>query len=98
MGKQNYENSINGISKNVTIWDCVSIANCRDIAIFNSNWSELFEENYTRPEELRVSGGKLAKTAWLTKLAAIAGNNSSNYSFSEEEYLFLRSLHNWLIV
>jgi DNA sulfur modification protein DndB len=98
MGKQNYENSVNGISKNVTIWDCVSIANCRDIATFNSNWSELFEENYTRPEELRMVGGKLAKTAWITKLAAIAGNNSSNYSFSEEEYLFLKSLHNWLVL
>lgn len=96
MGKRNYENSINGINKNVTIWDCVTAANLRDIAIFASNWAELFEGIYTRPEETKLSGGKTAKTAWMSRFATISGNQSANYSFSEEEYLFLKSLHEWL--
>lgn len=96
MGKQNYENSINGINKVVDIWDCVTIANCRDIAIFSSNWTELFENSYTRPEEISIRGGKAAKTAWIAKFATIANNSNASYSFSEEEYLFLKAIHSWL--
>lgn len=96
MGKQNYENSINGINKVVDIWDCVTIANCRDIAIFSSNWTELFENSYTRPEEISIRGGKTAKTAWIAKFATIANNSNASYSFSEEEYLFLKAIHSWL--
>lgn len=95
-GKQDYENSINGINKVVDIWDCVTIANCKDIAVFSSNWTELFEDSYTRPEEVSISGGKNAKTAWITKFATIAKNSSASYSFSEEEYLFLKAIHTWL--
>lgn len=95
-GKQDYENSINGINKVVDIWDCVTIANCRDIAVFSSNWTELFESGYTRPEEVSIGGGKTAKTAWITKFATISSNSSASYSFSEEEYLFLKAIHAWL--
>lgn len=51
MGTQNYNNSLNNINKTVSIWDCVTIANCKDIATFGANWTELFESSYTRPEE-----------------------------------------------
>lgn len=95
-GKRDYENSINGIDKVVDIWDCVTIANCRDIAVFGSNWTELFENGYTRPEEISIRGGKTAKTAWITKFATISNNSSASYSFSEEEYLFLKAIHTWL--
>lgn len=95
-GKQDYENSINGINKVVDIWDCVTIANCRDIAVFSSNWTELFESRYTRPEEASMRGGKTAKTAWISKFATISSNSSASYSFSEEEYLFLKAIHTWL--
>lgn len=97
MGKLNYENSSNGINKVVSIWDCVTIANCKEIATFGPNWTELFETTYTRPEELKISGGKVAKTEWFTKLATIAKNRNNNYSVSEEEHQFLRALHSWLI-
>lgn len=96
MGTQNYENSINGINKVIGIWDCVSIANCKDIAVFSSNWTDLFESSYTRPEESTISGGKAAKTAWISKFATIASHTNASYSFSEEEYLFLKAIHAWL--
>lgn len=97
MGKQNYDNSAKGVNKTVSIWDCVTIANCKDIATFGPNWTELFEAFYTRPEELKLPGGKAAKTEWISKLATIASNNSANYSVSEEEYLFLKELYDWFI-
>lgn len=88
MGKQNYENSINGINKVVDIWDCVTIANCRDIAIFSSNWTELFENSYTRPEEISIRGGKTAKISVdanlqrlrITVMQAIVFQKKSIYS------------------
>ena len=95
--KADYENSVNGITKDVSIWDCVTIANCKDIAVFGSNWTDLFENDYTRPEELKINGGKNAKTAWIAKFATISNNSNASYSFSEEEYLFLKSIHSWLI-
>ncbi|MNI76159.1 hypothetical protein D3C73_1323700 [compost metagenome] len=58
---------------------------------------ELFEGSYTRPGEEKLPGGKIAKTEWITKLATIANNNSTNYSVSEEEYLFLKALSDWLV-
>lgn len=96
MAKQNYDNSNSGINKVVDMWDCVTVGNCKDIAVFSSNWTDLFEESYTRPEDVSMSGGKAAKTAWITKFATIANNSSASYSFSEEEYLFLKSIHTWL--
>jgi DNA sulfur modification protein DndB len=97
MGKQNYDNSVNGLNKSVSIWDCTTISNCKDIATFGPNWMELFERSFTRPEELKLTGGKAAKTEWISKLATIASNNSTNYSVTEEEFLFLKALHDWLI-
>ncbi|MFE4714776.1 DGQHR domain-containing protein [Paenibacillus sp. NPDC056722] len=98
MGKQNYENSSRGINKNVTIWDCVGIAHCRDITVFGSNWSDLFESTFTLPEDSKLSGGKTAKTEWILKLSTISNNKNSNvnYSVTEDEYLFLKNVSEWL--
>lgn len=97
MGKRNYNNGANGINTTVSIWDCVTISNCKDIATFGPNWTDLFETHYTRPEELKLPGGKTAKTEWISKLATIASKNGGNYSVSEEDYLFLKALHTWII-
>jgi len=98
MGKRNYDNSINGVAADVSIWDCVTVANCRDIAIHSSNWTELFEKTYTRPSELRLSGGKKAKTEWIAKLAKLINVDKNDYSVTEEEYSFLKSLYEWLVM
>lgn len=98
MGKKNYENSIHGISQEVSIWDCVTIANYKDVAIFGPNWADLFESAYTRPSELKLHGGKVAKTEWIMRLSKIAGNTTSaSYSVTEQDYLFLKSIHEWLV-
>lgn len=98
MGKKKYENSINGINDEISIWDCVTIANYRDIATFGANWTELFEYAYTRPDELKLSGGKIAKTEWIMRLSKIASSTTSaSYSVSEQDYLFLKSIYEWLV-
>lgn len=92
MAKESYE------GHEVSLWDCVAIANFKDIATFGQNWSELFEKDYTRPEELKMPGGKAAKTEWILRLSKIATSiSSASYSVAEQDYLFLKSLHEWLI-
>jgi len=98
MGKRNFDNRNNGIDEEVSVWDCVTIANCRDITIHGSNWTELFEKTYTRPSELRLSGGKKAKTEWIAKLAKLINVDKNDYSVTEEEYIFLKSLYEWLVM
>ncbi len=96
MGKQNYEYSITGNGKTVSIWDCVSLTNCKEIAIYGPNWSELFENGFTRPEERKIAGGKNKKIEWLTRLAKIESSSNPTTSISENDYIFIKALYKWL--
>jgi DNA sulfur modification protein DndB len=92
---KNYESISTG--ERVEPWDCLTMINYREIAVYGSNWSELFEKEFTKPGEERLSGGKKAKTEWFFKLSRIRNENFHTYSVSEQEYEFLKELHNWLI-
>ncbi len=76
-------------------WDCLTIISYRTIA--TKNWRDLFETDYTRPNEKKLSGGKEAKTQWMVKLENLRNENFHQYSVSEEEFYFLEELHDWLI-
>ena len=96
--EQNYENIKNGQNyENVSVWECVSLAECKTIAISGNHWTELFETILTRPEEASIVGGKAAKTEWLTKMAAISNKlMKPNYSVSNEEFELIKSIHEWV--
>jgi len=76
-------------------WDCLTIIAYRTIA--QKNWKDLFETDYTRPEETKMRGGKDAKTEWMVKLENIRNQNFHQYSVTEEEFNFIEGLHEWLI-
>lgn len=76
-------------------WDCLTIISYRTIAL--KNWRDLFESDYTRPTETKISGGKDAKTQWMVKLESLRNENFHQYSVTEEEFYFLEELHDWLI-
>jgi DNA sulfur modification protein DndB len=78
-------------------WDCLNIIDYRKIAVYGSNWSKVFEKNYTKPGEEKISGGKDKKTAWMQKLERIRNENVHSYSVKEDEYEFLSELNNWLL-
>lgn len=84
-------------SEEVQPWDCLHIIDYRKIAQYGKNWSEIFEKSYTKPGEEKISGGKEAKTKWMQKLEKIRNQNFHSYSVKEEEYTFLKELHDWLI-
>lgn len=79
----------------VSEWDCLTIIAYRQIAV--KNWRDTFENHYTRPTELKISGGKDAKTEWMVKLEKLRNENFHQYSVTEDEFSFLEELHDWLI-
>ena len=78
-------------------WDCLNIIDYRAIAVYGKNWSEIFEESYTKQGEEKMSGGKDAKTKWMVNLERIRNENFHSYSVTEEEFLFLEELKAWLL-
>jgi len=84
-------------AEEVEPWDCLNIIDYRKIATYGRNWSESFENGYTKPGEEKLRGGKDAKTAWMQKLERIRNENFHSYSVKEDEYGFLCELNEWLI-
>lgn len=78
-------------------WDCLHISDYRKIATAKGNWGAIFETSYTRPGEEKISGGAAAKTKWLDKLNKIRNDTDHEYSVKEDEFEFLKELHEWLI-
>ena len=76
-------------------WSCLTIISYRTIAL--KNWRDLFESDYTRPNEIKINGGKDAKTQWMVKLENLRNENFHQYSVTEDEFYFLEELHDWLI-
>jgi len=93
---KNYE--VKTKTEEVQPWDCLNIIDYRKIATYGRNWSEIFEKQYTKPGEEKISGGKEAKTGWMQKLERIRNENFHSYSVKEEEFQFLKELHDWLII
>jgi DNA sulfur modification protein DndB len=77
-------------------WDCINIIAYRAIAV--KNWQDIFEKDYTRPGEEKISGGKEEKTKWMVKLEFLRNQNVHSYFVTEVELKFLEELHDWLIL
>lgn len=75
-------------------WDCLTIIAYREIAL--KNWQNIFEKEYTKPGEEKISGGKEEKTKWMVRLERIRNQNFHSYSVTEEELWFLEELHDWI--
>lgn len=78
-------------------WDCLNIIDYRKIAVYGSNWRDIFESKYTEPNLGKKSGNKEDKTTWMVRLEKIRNVNFHEYSVKEEEYDFLTYIHDWLI-
>jgi len=76
-------------------WDCINIIAYRAIAV--KNWQDVFEKDYTKPGEEKISGGKEEKTKWMVTLEFLRNQNVHSYFVSEDELKFLEELNDWLI-
>ncbi|MDB4918466.1 DGQHR domain-containing protein [Mucilaginibacter sp.] len=78
-------------------WDCINIIDYRRIAVFGSNWKDIFDKVYTKPGEEKINGGKDEKTKWMQKLERIRNQNFHSYSVKKDEFEFLCEIHEWLL-
>ncbi len=95
---QNYDSVSKGSEESVSIWDCVNLSECKEIATYGRNWSEVFENILTQPNDTKLSGGKEKKTEWIEKLGTYKNKLlKPNYSISKDDYEFIKKLYLWLI-
>jgi DNA sulfur modification protein DndB len=81
----------------VTPWDFISMPDCKEIAIYQKNWSSFFEQLLTRPEDASISGGKEAKTDWIIRINTVKSKLSNKtYSVPFEEFTFVSSVYEWI--
>jgi DNA sulfur modification protein DndB len=76
-------------------WDQLHLIDYREIIL--KNWQKVFEHNYTRPGEEKISGGKEAKTKWMVELNRIRNENYHTYYVTSDELSFIEEIYDWLI-
>lgn len=98
--EKNYESVCQGESDMdlVSEWDCITLAECREIVTYSHNWSEIFENIITRPEEKKISGGKEAKTEWIVTLHKESNKlMKSTYSVPKKVFELISSIYSWMV-
>ena len=85
-------------AEDVDIWDFVALADCQSIVLTGKNWSTIFEDLLVRPEEVRIAGGKEAKTQWILRMSAIKNKLAKDsYSVPVDEYSYVKSVYDWIM-
>ncbi len=95
---QNYDVIASGSGgPQITTWECVTLVECQSVVTYGKNWSELFESILTRPQDIKLVGGKEKKTEWIARLNTIANKLAkASYSVSNEEYTFIKEVYDWI--
>lgn len=75
-------------------WDQLHLIDYREIIL--KNWQKLFETQFTKPGEGKISGGKEAKTKWMVELNRIRNENSHTYYVTGDELSFIEEIYDWL--
>ena len=89
--------SSGNVSDTITVWDCITLKDCKEIITSGSHWIDLFESILTLPGEDKLPGGKNAKTKWIERIETLQNKlNMPSYSVTNEEFSFIRSVHSWI--
>lgn len=96
--ERNYDSITSGDGANtVSVWDCVTLKECKEIVTVGSHWTELFEGILTRPEEEKISGGKAARTKWIEQVESLQNKlNMPSYSVTTAEFEFIKAVYTWI--
>lgn len=98
--ERNYDSITSGDGANtVSVWDCVTLKECKEIVTVGSHWTELFEGILTRPEEEKISGGKAARTKWIEQVEILQNKlNMPSYSVTTAEFEFIKAVYTWMCI
>lgn len=96
--EKNYDNVTSGNgAEPVSIWDCVTMKECKEIVTVGGHWTELFESRLTRPGDEKMPGGKAAKTKWIEQVEVLQNKlNNPSYSISTAEFEFIKEVYSWI--
>ena len=96
--ERNYDSIASGDGTNtISIWDCITLKECKEVVTVGSHWTELFEPLLTRPEEEKISGGKAARTKWIEQVESLQNKlNMPSYSVTTAEFEFIKSVYLWI--
>ena len=90
-----YKNITNNCDETeISAWDFVDMSDCKQIVLYGKNWSSVFDEIFTRPDDEKISGGKDVKTEWLNRLNIL--NNKlmkDSFSVSYNDYNYVKSIY-----
>ena len=95
---KNYELLSNDEEAEIDTWDCITLADCREIVTYSHNWSEIFESIVTRPEDVSLSN-KEQKTEWMSMMSKeINKISKTTYSVPKTTFETISNIYNWLVV
>lgn len=96
--ERNYDSISSGDGANtISIWDCLTLKECKEVVTAGSHWSEMFETLLTRPEEEKISGGKSARTKWIEQVESLQNKlKMPSYSVTTEEFKFIKAVYLWI--
>ena len=95
---KNYELLSNDEDAEIDIWDCITLADCKEIVTYSHNWSEIFDKLITRPEEVGLAN-KEQKTEWISMMSKeINKISKASYSVPKTTFELISSIYEWLIV
>ena len=94
---RNYELLTNDEDGNIELWDCITLADCKEIVGYSRNWSEIFEGILTRPEDSNLST-KDQKTEWIVTLSKEINKIAKpSYSVPKATFELISSVYKWLL-
>ncbi len=94
---KNYELLSNDEDAEIDTWDCITLADCREIVTYSHNWSEIFESIVTRPEDISLSN-KEQKTEWMSAMSKeINKISKTTYSVPKTTFELISSIYDWLV-
>lgn len=95
---KNYELLSNDEDAEIDIWDCITLADCREIVTYSHNWGEIFDKLVTRPEDVGVSN-KEQKTEWISVMSKeINKISKASYSVPKATFELISSIYEWLLI
>lgn len=81
--------------EDVDVWEYFSMEDLRAIIINGSNWQTHFEKCFTLPTEIKLSGGKKAKTEWMLTIDKMQKNvGRATFSVAKAQYEMLKVVEN----
>ncbi|OEG17316.1 hypothetical protein BCR23_03325 [Enterococcus quebecensis] len=92
--ERNYDSSND---EEYLIEDVLTLNDYANVSVDKSNWRDIFEKYFTRPQDEGIKGGKIKKIEWLKQMDLLIQKNLDDYSITSQDNILINELKDWLI-